>query len=180
MKKLITIMFALLMAHISNAQYTKATVQASGLTCSMCNKAIYKALSKIAFVDTVTTNIKNSTYTVTFKTDNSIALDELKNAVTDAGFAVAKMELFWNANNIAVKNNEHIAMGNHYLHFVNVPTKSLQGEVKAILLDKNFTTDKLHKQYNSYTTMPCYKTGKMENCCSNNADSKLRVYHVTI
>ena len=41
----------------ASAQVQKVNLQASGLTCAMCSKAIYKAVSAISFVDTVFVNI---------------------------------------------------------------------------------------------------------------------------
>jgi copper chaperone CopZ len=179
MKKILFVALAFY-ALQTNAQYTKATLQASGLTCSMCNKAIYKALTAVDFVDSIWVDVKNSSYTIAFKPNENIEFDKLQKAVSNAGFAVAKMQIHFIANNVSVENNTHIKLGNHFLHFVNVPSKKLDGEVTVTLLDKNFTSIKIHKQYNAFTKMECFKTGIMESCCNSGKDGGKRVYHVTI
>jgi copper chaperone CopZ len=58
MKKILTIIVVLLAVN-SQAQIQNATLQASGLTCAMCSKAVYKALSDVAFVEKVKADIEN-------------------------------------------------------------------------------------------------------------------------
>lgn len=69
------------------------SLQASGLTCSMCSRAIYKSLLKVPSVSKVDEDIKNSTYTIFFKDHAKVVLDDLKRAVKDAGFSVAMIEV---------------------------------------------------------------------------------------
>ena len=52
--------FFLLITVAASAQIKSVSLQASGLTCSMCSKAIYKSLSAISFVQSVDSDIKNS------------------------------------------------------------------------------------------------------------------------
>ena len=66
----------------------KASLVASGLTCSMCSKAIFKALSKLDFVEEVKVDIEKSMYQMTFKAGKKVDIDQVKLAVTDAGFGV--------------------------------------------------------------------------------------------
>ncbi len=75
------------------AQIKTAEIEASGLTCSMCSKAIFKALGKVSFVDTVKVNIETSTYILEFKKDEKVQIEALRDAVYDAGFAIAKMAI---------------------------------------------------------------------------------------
>lgn len=67
------------------------SLTASGLTCSMCSKAIYKSLQKVPSVSKVDVDIENSVYNIFFKKDQEVNLKALEQAVTDAGFSVAKM-----------------------------------------------------------------------------------------
>lgn len=69
------------------------SLQASGLTCSMCSRAIYKSLLKVSSVKKVEEDIKNSTYTIFFKDQAKVILDDLKRAVKNAGFSVAAIEV---------------------------------------------------------------------------------------
>lgn len=89
----------------TNAQIKSAEVLASGLTCSMCSKAIFKALSHLDFVDTVKVNIETSVYQLNFKKDNTVKIEAIRDAVYDAGFAIAKLSITadWK-DKIAVKD----------------------------------------------------------------------------
>ena len=69
----------------------KVTLVASGLTCSMCSKAIFKALSKLDFVEEVKVDIEKSMYILAFKTGKKVEIDQIKLAVTDAGFGVQSL-----------------------------------------------------------------------------------------
>ncbi len=70
----------------------KVTLVASGLTCSMCSKAIFKALTSLDFVADVKVDIEQSKYILTFKAGKTVAIDQIKLAVTDAGFGVQSLE----------------------------------------------------------------------------------------
>ena len=52
MKKIFVVV-AILFCVSSYAQVTNATLTASGLTCSMCSKAIYEALKKVNTIEQV-------------------------------------------------------------------------------------------------------------------------------
>lgn len=69
----------------------KVSIVASGLTCSMCSKAIFKALTKLDFVEEVKVDIEKSMYIMTFKTGKKVDIDQIKLAVTDAGFGVQSL-----------------------------------------------------------------------------------------
>jgi copper chaperone CopZ len=69
----------------------KVTLVASGLTCSMCSKAIFKSLTKLDFVEEVKVDIEKSKYVLSFKTDSKVDIAQIKKAVTDAGFGVKSL-----------------------------------------------------------------------------------------
>ena len=73
------------------ADIKKVTLVASGLTCSMCSKAIFKALTKLDFVEEVKVYIEKSMYLLTFKAGKKVDIDQIKTAVTDAGFGVQSL-----------------------------------------------------------------------------------------
>ena len=66
MKKLFFIVLIAFVGLSSQAQFTKATLQATGLTCAMCSNAINKALVKVPFVESVKADIKNSAFHMVF------------------------------------------------------------------------------------------------------------------
>jgi copper chaperone CopZ len=69
----------------------KVSLVASGLTCSMCSKAIFKALTKLDFVDEVKVDIEQSKFVLTFESGKTVVIDQIKSAVADAGFSVQSL-----------------------------------------------------------------------------------------
>ena len=179
MKKIFVII-AVLFAASGYAQITKAKLVASGLTCSMCSKAIYEALQKVNSIESVKANIKESSYNIAFKKDVTVSPDDVKKAVEDAGFSVAKLQVIVSFDNVEIKNDEHIKIAGMNLHFLNVQPQTLSGEKMLTVLDKNFESSKEFKKYTGYTTMKCFATGVMESCCNDHGKTGERIYHVTI
>ena len=179
--KNILIVCCLFVTISTKAQFKQANLQASGLTCSMCSKAIFKALSAVPFVEKVDSDIKNSSYVIFFKNDMPIDFDALKSAVTNAGFSVAHLTVTANFTNVKVQNDTHVLVQGKTLHFLNVPSQTLNGSKTFTIIDKNFAAAKDYKKYAQFTTMKCYQTGVMESCCDKkDGVSGTRVYHVTI
>lgn len=170
MKKLFLMMVVLLTV-AAQAQVKSVTIQASGLTCSMCSNSIFKALKTLDFVENVDANIKTSSFDISFKPTAAIDFDKLKAKVEGAGFFVANFTVTYNFDNLAVSNDKHINVGNSVFHFLNVKDGVLSGEKKLRLIDKGFVSAKEFKKNSSLTKMACYKTGE---------ENKTRIFHVTI
>lgn len=179
-----SIMLSLLVAFgfSASAQVTKVSLQASGLTCSMCSKAVLKSLQEVSFVEKVTVDIKTQQYNMTFKEAEQVSFDALEKAVADAGFSVAGLKVTANVNDLKVAKEEHVKIGDHYFHFLNKDEKKYNGLVTFSIVDKAFVPAKDFKKYSSMTKMKCIETGKMEACCSTeNAPSEgTRIYHAII
>src|ERR1044071_8054995 len=118
MKKIFLII-AIIASLQSYAQFTGASLQASGLTCAMCSKAVKVALEKVPFVQEVKVNIKSQEYTITFKEGSDPDFDALKKAVEDAGFSVASLKVTGNFSNVNVEKDKHIQLDGKNFHFVN-------------------------------------------------------------
>lgn len=180
MKKL----FALLLmvwAFAAQAQFSKASLQASGLTCSMCSKAVKSALEKVSFVEKVQVDIKNQQYNLTFKQAETIDFDALGKAVEDAGFSVASLQVTAAVNNLQVKKDDHVQIGGKTFHFLSANGQPLNGDVTFSIVDKSFVSEKDFKKYASMTKMACVQTGQMANCCTTvSAPEKSRIFHVII
>jgi copper chaperone CopZ len=161
-------------------QIKSATLTASGLTCSMCSKAIYKALVKVPFIKTVDANVEKSSFTVVFKDSDKVTLDDVKKAVQDAGFSVASMQVTASFNNAEVYNDAHINLGGSTFHFLNVTKQTLQGEKTFTVVDRNYLPNNTYKKYGKYTKMKCFETGVMESCCPKDQTTSKRIYHVTL
>ena len=181
MKKIFFIVLACAMVTAAHAQFTKATIQASGLTCAMCSKAIDNALKELPFVASVKPDIKNSAFTIVFKEGETASIDALKKAVEDAGFFVARFTITGVFSNTAVKNDEHVSIAGNEYHFLAIKDQVLDGEKSLVIVDKNFLAPSAFKKYSAATAMQCIKTGKASGCCEKAglADGT-RIYHVTI
>jgi len=171
----------LLQVSFSQAQFTGATLRASGLTCAMCSKAVFNALTGVPYVEKVQPDIQASTYQISFRPGANIDPDLMARAVTDAGFSVAKLELSGEFPETTIGKDSHITWNNHVYHFVQSSAKSIKGKQTIRLVDKMFVSAKEHKNYARLTTMACFATGTRQTCCppAGNAIST-RIYHVIL
>ena len=181
MKKIIFLIGFVMAIVAVQAQISSATLQASGLTCAMCTKAINKSLEQLNFVESVKPDIQNSAFNIVFKKDQAVDIDRLKKSVEDAGFSVAKLKLLTNFNNVTVNNDAHVTIDNKVYHFVSVNKQVLNGNKEITMVEKDFLTAKEYKKISTATKMPCLQTGKAGDCCvKDGMHSEERVYHVII
>ena len=165
----------------AQAQVSKVSLQASGLTCSMCSKAVKTALEEVSFVDKVQVDIKNQQYNLTFKKDEQPDFDALNKAVQDAGFSVAALKVTASVSNTKLGKDEHLKIGDQYFHFLNASNQTVDGTISFSIVDKGFVTAKEFKKYAGMTKMACVQTGRMAKCCSSDdAPAESRIYHVVI
>lgn len=161
MKKIFFIA-AIIISISANAQVTKVSLQASGLTCSMCSNAINKALKTVDFVDNVEPNIKTSNFEITFKPGSKIDFDKLKKKVEDAGFFVSNFIATVHFDNVQVKPGEPFTLADQAFQFMNLKDTGLNGDKTLKIIDKGFISAKEYKK-------------------NPVADAKgAKVYHVTI
>src|ERR1700754_2194819 len=99
------LVFGMFAQSLAFSQIQSVSLQASGLTCSMCSRAIYKSLKKLPSVANVKEDIAHSSYHIQFKNAQQASLADLKKAVLDAGFSIAWMEVKANFNNVEVAND---------------------------------------------------------------------------
>ena len=178
-----TLLFAwlMLLGLVSQGQVTKVALQASGLTCSMCSKAVKNALEKVAFVNKVQVDIKNQQYNISFKENEAIDFDALSKAVEDAGFSVARFVVTANVETVKAEKDHHVKIGDAYFHFLNAANQQLSGETSFTIVDKQFVSAKEFKKYSGLTKMPCMKTGRAAKCCTSDAvPEQTRIYHAII
>lgn len=181
MKTLLLAIAIAVFAVPSQAQFSKGTLQATGLTCAMCSNAINKALQAVPFVETVRSDIKNSAFNIVFKTGNEVDIDALKKAVEDAGFSIGSLKLTGQFNDVKVSSDQHVKIGNANFHFLDVKEQMLNGESTITIVDKDFVTAKQFKKFSAATKMACVKTGKADDCCKKDGMAAgSRIYHVTI
>jgi len=181
MKAFVLAVFLSVTSLCATAQFTKAQLQATGLTCAMCSNAINKAVGELPFVADVKSDIKNSSFQISFKENADVEIDAIRQAVEDAGFSVGKLQLTGSFDNLEVNNDDHVSIGKTAFHFVGIKDQSLQGEQTLTVVEKNFLTAKQFKKYGQVSKLVCVKTGKAETCCMEDGiPAQSRVYHVTI
>ena len=181
MKKIIFLAILAMVGINSIAQIKTATLQAAGLTCAMCTKAINETLKELAFVQSVKADIKNSQFVIQFKDGVKVDPDAMKKAVEDAGFSVAKLKLALVFHNVQVGNDSHIDLDGKTYHFLDIKSQLLNGEKTITFVDKQFVLAKEFKKYAAKTQMACVQTGRAENCCTKEGiKANTRIYHVTI
>ncbi len=181
MKKLLGVLMIALFILPANAQFSKATLQATGLTCAMCSNAINKALQEIPFIESVRSDIKNSAFNIVFKEGQEVNIDALKNAVEEAGFFVGNLNLTGRFSEVKAEKDKHVQIGKDYFHFLNGNGQVLNGESTIMIADKSFVTAKEFKKISGMSKMKCLQTGKSADCCSKDGvPAEARVYHVTI
>lgn len=147
MKNIIITFIVLFFAMESNAQIVKADIIATGLTCSMCSKSIYKQLTSLPEVASVDTDLNTNTFTVTMKPNTNVSPKIFKDNVEKAGFFIGSLVITTDSKTLE--------------NYINVENKQIPDtqQVQVQILDKGFVTDKefkklakKHKEITSYST----------------------------
>ena len=181
MKKSMLLVGILVFGLGASAQITRATLQATGLTCAMCSNAINKALEKVPFVESVRSDIKNSAFNMVFRNGSTVDIDALKEAVEGAGFSVGSLKITGNFSEQQLSADHHFRVGELNFHFLGTEGKLISGEQTLTILDKDFVTAKEFKKLKSSTRHACYEAGTAGSCCiSEGIAEGERVYHVRI
>jgi copper chaperone CopZ len=145
MKK-IFLFIAIAFSLAANAQVTKVSLQASGLTCSMCSNSINKALKTLDFVLKVDADIKTYTFEILFKPNSTVDFDLIKRKVENAGFTVTSFVATILFNNVQVINSQPVTIEDKTFLFVNMKEQSLDGLKKVKILDKGFVSSREYKR----------------------------------
>jgi copper chaperone CopZ len=180
-KKYFLFFILLLQLQLSHAQFSKANLQATGLTCALCSNAINKALLQLPFVESVKADIKNSSFSIVFRQQAVVNLDAIKNAVEGAGFFVGGLQVTGSFANLSTGRGGITKIGNNWFYFVKDANRILNGEVTFKLQDKSFLTAKEFKKISTAVKLPSLHTGKAEADLAGEGVKKgERLYHVTI
>lgn len=170
MKKLIVIL-CVLTYFSGKAQFVKAELQASGLTCSMCSFATQKQLKTLDFIDSIGSDLDHTTFMLYFKPGTAVDLDQIKKKVEDAGFSVASLKITYHFDNVKIEN-DHFVYEKKLYHFVNSKPRIIDGSMTFKVIDKGFLSDKEYKKY------------LKANAQSHNQPEKTpdvsRIYHVIV
>ena len=130
---------------VANAQFTKAELQVSGLTCSMCSKATEKSLRTLEFISDIKVDLNKNIFVLTFKKDVPVSLDLISKKVQNSGFFVNNLKLTFNFNNVKVDDNYFTYAGDTFK--VMNATHPLTGDVAVTVVDKGFSPPSVYKKY---------------------------------
>lgn len=154
MKKILVLM-ALMVSFMAQGQVNRVTLQASGLTCSMCSNSINKALKSLDFVSGVVADIKTYSFEISFKPGSIADFDLIRNKVEGAGFAVSAFYADLSFSNVPVKSGEPVTLQGKTFLFVGTKNQVINGDKRIKILDKGFVSAKEHKR-NSYLPQSPY------------------------
>ena len=90
MKKLLLIL--LLLIPLFSLSQDKVKFIASGVTCSMCSRAIHKSLQSDKDIVKIETNLETQEWNVEYK-QGTYTSDKLKKSVENAGFSIERIWL---------------------------------------------------------------------------------------
>jgi copper chaperone CopZ len=137
---------------VANAQFIKAELQVSGLTCSMCSKATEKSLRTLEFISDVKVDLNKNIFVLTFKKDVPVSLDQISKKVQNSGFFVNNLKLTFNFDNVKVDDNYFTYAGDTFK--VMNATHPLTGDVAVTVVDKGFSPPSVYKKYPATDSKP--------------------------
>lgn len=165
---------------MGKGQFTSATLQASGLTCALCAKAIFTNLTALKFVNNVDTDLNTSTFLISFKPGNEISPDQIKSKVEAAGFSVSNLILTFTANGQTVSQQSPLKIGITYFHFIQSKSNVLSGTVKMQIIDKGYVGTKVFKKLLAGNKLACYQSLEIADCPNTENITSSTTYHVII
>lgn len=145
MKQSIIIYLFLVLGIGANAQINKVNLQASGLTCSMCNLSIKKSLDKLSFIGNINSDVETATYELEIRENMEISFDEIRGAVINSGFSVAKLSFFLNIKDIDFKNE--FSYHNKLYNIIDGNISQDKLDIEFQIMNRGFISEKFFKQY---------------------------------
>lgn len=161
--------------NVSAQQISSADLQVTGLTCSMCSNATQKSLETLNFISSVKPDLNKNIFVLTFKKDANINLDLVRKKVQDAGFSVGGLTASFNFNQVKIDDKGQAVVDGNVYRFVNAKSKTLNGTVKASVVDKNFISGSAFKKQATTANSDAYASGTgVVN------GKKTRIYHLIL
>ena len=136
---------------VANAQFTKAELQVSGLTCSMCSKATEKSLRTLGFIGDVKADLNRNVFVLTFKNNAPVSLEQINKKVQGAGFSVSNLKATFNFANVKIADKQFNYGGDNY-HIVSPLNKEPEGTATFTVVNKGFAPVSVYKKYSSAFT----------------------------
>ncbi|MGN8058901.1 heavy-metal-associated domain-containing protein [Pedobacter sp. 22163] len=160
---------------VSAQQISSADLQVTGLTCSMCSNATQKSLETLNFISSVKPDLNKNIFVLTFKKDANINLDLVRKKVQDAGFSVGGLTASFNFNQVKIDDKGQAVVDGNVYRFVNAKSKTLNGLIKASVVDKNFISGSAFKKQATTANSDAYASGTgVVN------GKKTRIYHLVL
>jgi len=141
-------------------QISKAEVQVNGLTCSMCSKATETSLKSLGFIESITADLNRNVFILTFKPDQQVSIDQIRDKVQDAGFSIGDLSATINFSNTVIDAGGLAQSGGMIFQFINAKSKTLNGLVTAQVMDKDFITNSAFKKKAAELKSDSYLSGK--------------------
>ena len=159
--KILKIYIILLLATVSvaKAQFTKAELQVSGLTCSLCARSTEKSLKALPFVSEIKPDLMRNLYVITFKNDVPVDFDMISKKVKGSGFSVNYLKTTFNFDNTKVADNT-FTYGDNTYKLLNAD-KPLTGPVSLTIVDQGFAPKSVTKKHlGKDPVVPATATGR--------------------
>ncbi|WP_029274307.1 heavy-metal-associated domain-containing protein [Pedobacter borealis] len=173
--KIFSIIMLFFAVNVSAQQISTADLQVTGLTCSMCSNATQKSLETLNFISSVKPDLNKNIFVLTFKKDANINLDLVRKKVQDAGFSVGGLTANFNFNQVKIDDKGQAVVDGNVYRFVNAKSKTLNGTVKASVVDKDFISGSAFKKQATTANSDAYASGTgVVN------GKKTRIYHLVL
>lgn len=174
-KSLIILAIFLFAGKVSAQQISSVELQVTGLTCSMCSQATDESLKTLDFIGSIEPDLNKNIFVLTFKKDKTVDFDQIREKVEDAGFSVGNLDATFNFENTKVDEKGLAIAGTNVYQFLNAKDKTLNGPVKATLVEKDFMSGSAFKKKSAEVKLESFKTG------SGMVNGKMtRIYHLSI
>jgi len=168
--------FALFISGTTFAQQiTTAELQVNGLTCSMCSRATETSLKSLGFIETVTPDLNRNIFVLSFKADQTVDIDQIRDKVQDAGFSIGDLSATMTFKNTEIDAAGVAKMDGNVYQFVNAKSKTLDGPVTAQVIDKDFISSSAFKKKAAELNSATYLKGK-----GMIAGKEQRIFHLSI
>lgn len=161
--------------NVSAQQISTASLQVTGLTCSMCSNATQKSLETLSFINSVKPDLNKNIFVLNFKKGADINLDLVRKKVQDAGFSVGNLTASFIFDQVKVDDKGQAVVDGNVYRFVNAKNKTLNGTVRAAVVDKNFISNNAFKKQAATINSDAYASGT-----SVINGKKTRVYHLVL
>ena len=171
----------LLWSFTSIAQISKASLQASGLTCALCAKSIYTNLTSLGFVESVDTDLETSSFLIVFKPGAKLDIDAIRQKVEDAGFSVSKLLLTVDQGGLAIGHDKKVKIGDNVFHFIDVKAQQSPSSFEIRVIDQKFLSAKEFKKKTAGSKISCYQYSKSTPCVMpEGIGGAVGTFHVTL